>query len=104
MALPDLVAQSASLSQLTQLYQLQDIMNAYVIKNLQSVGLSPDSVVATYINPDLFKIATVYYGDPTYWYVIAAANYIKDPFYNGEISLLIPPKPSLNNGGILNPL
>lgn len=51
----------------------------------------------------LDKIANYYYGTPRYWWVIAIANYILDPF-DVEIGsvLRIPPLISLyNKGGVL---
>lgn len=48
-------------------------------------------------------IANVYYGTPRYWWVIAIANYILDPFNVPVGSYLrIPPLTSLyNEGGVL---
>jgi nucleoid-associated protein YgaU len=40
---------------------------------------------------NLFAIAAQQYGDATQWYLIAAANGLKDPFLNGVVTLSIPP-------------
>lgn len=103
MALPDLNKQEENGYKLTQLFNMQNLLNAFVIKNLQSIGKSPHAIIESFINPNLFKIAVQYYGDPTLWYVIAQANQLTDPYYTGIYSLLIPPKPANSNGGILMP-
>jgi len=97
------IEQGTDLEKLDQLYVLQNILNAYVIKNLLLVGHSDQAVVKTYINPNLYRVAVQCYEDMNYWTVIAKANNLDDPEYKGTISLLIPPKPAINSGAILNP-
>lgn len=49
-------------------------------------------------------IATSFYGTPNYWWVIALANYIIDPFdVEAGTTLRIPPITALyNSGGVLS--
>jgi len=98
-----LIQQGNDLDTLDQLYNIQNLLNGYAIKNLLLVGQSDQSQVVTYINPNLYSIAVQYYGDMDYWPVIAKANNLSDPEYLGTIALLIPPKTSVNPGAILNP-
>ena len=42
------------------------------------------------INPDLFRLAAQYYGDPNQWTVIAVANGLNDPAPTGTFLLNIP--------------
>lgn len=98
-----LIEQGNELTKLDQLYTLQNILNAYVIKNLLLVGQSEQARVETFINPNLYSLAVQYYGDVNYWTVIAKANNLNDTQFTGTYTLLIPPKPTVNSGGILNP-
>jgi hypothetical protein len=109
-----LIAQGNDLQLLDQLYTLQNILNAAVIKNLLLVGQSEQARVETFINPNLYRLAVQYYGDVDYWTVIAKANpqvtgldpnnpNPYDPEINGTVTLLIPPKPALDSNSILNP-
>jgi nucleoid-associated protein YgaU len=56
----------------------------------------------TAIGGDLFTIAAQQYGDARLWTVIANANGLSDPMISGQVTLVIPPKPSVASGGILN--
>lgn len=98
-----LIQQGIDLQKLDRLYQLQNILNAYVIKNILLVGQSEQAEVKTFVNPNLYRISVEYYSDVDYWPVLAKANNITDPQLTGFVTLLIPPKPSANPGGILNP-
>lgn len=102
--LPDLAAESANLIELEQLYTTQNIMNAFVIKNILLVGASPQTAIVTFINPNLYRVAVQYYGNLDYWTVIAQANNLTDPKFVGTIALLIPPQPSVSTGGVINPI
>jgi hypothetical protein len=97
------IDQGNDLETLDQLYTLQNILNAYVIKNLLLVGQSEQARVETYMNPNLYSIAVQYYGDVNYWTVIAKANNLTDTQYSGVMTILIPPKPSVDSGSVLNP-
>jgi hypothetical protein len=99
-----LIQQGDELEKLDKLYTLQNILNAYVIKNLLLVGQSEQARVETFVNPNLYSVAVQYYGDVDYWTVISKANNISDTQYTGTIALLIPPKPSVDSGGVLNPV
>lgn len=103
MALPDNAAISDSLTKLEQLNQLEDLMASYVIKNYLLIGKAPQAKVVEFYNPNLYRVAVQYYGDANLWTVIASANNLSDPKVDGFVPLLIPPKPSSDNGGILNP-
>jgi hypothetical protein len=109
-----LIEQGNDLELLDQLYTLQNILNAYVVKNLLLVGQSEQARVETFVNPNLYRLAVQYYGDVDYWTVIAKANPQTsnldpgnpdpyDPKITGIVTLLIPPKPSVDSGGVLNP-
>lgn len=98
-----LIQQGIDLQKLDQLYTLQNILNAYVIKNILLVGQSEQARVETFINPNLYSLAVKYYGDVDFWTVIAKANNLNDTQVIGTATLLIPPKPTVNTGGVLNP-
>lgn len=101
--LPDLSEQAYQLNQLDLEYQVQNILNAYVLKNLLLVGQAPNAQTATFINPNLYRVAVQYYGNADLWTVIAAANNLADPNnQEGRITLLIPPAPTVGTGGILS--
>jgi hypothetical protein len=101
--LPDLAAEAIALNELQKLYQLQDVWNSYVIKNILLVGSAPQSQVVTLINPNLYRVAVQYYGDANSWTVIANANSLTDPKQTGIVVLLIPPASGVDSGGVLNP-
>ena len=48
----------------------------------------------------LFHIAAREYGNALLWAVIASANDLSDPIISGTVQLVIPPKPSTDNGGL----
>lgn len=98
-----LIEQGDDLDTLDKLYQIQNLLNAYVIKNLLLVGQSDQARAETYINPNLYSIAVQYYGDMNYWTVIAKANNLTDTQYTGTYTILIPPKPAVDSGSILDP-
>lgn len=81
--------------------KMQDIL-ARMLKNVNLVNSVPNAQIANVISTNLFKVATQYYGDPDYWTIIAEANNLSDPEINGAMTLLIPPKPSSDPGGILS--
>jgi hypothetical protein len=98
-----LINQAVLLKKLDELYQVRNLMNGYVIKNILLVGKSDQARVETFVNPNLYRVAVQFYGNVDYWTVIAKANHLTDTKINGTISLLIPPKPSVDSQGILNP-
>jgi hypothetical protein len=89
-----LIKREQDLIQLDLLYRLQNLMNAYVIKNYQLVGKADQAKIVTYSNPNLYKIAVQFYGDANYWTVIRDANGLTDFKLVGTFSLLIPPAPT----------
>lgn len=97
------IQQGTDLANLDMLYRLQSIMSSYVIKNIMLTGKAEQADIVTFINPNLYRVAVQYYGDVNYWTVIANANNLTDPKVTGTVTLLIPPKPALNSGAILNP-
>lgn len=72
-----------------------------------SAGLSPtnDGIEGrrlTIINPNLFGLATQYYGSAEEWTVIAKANGVTSPTLDGLWNLIIPAaRPTTESGGIL---
>lgn len=62
------------------------------IQAIQTIMTAAQPAVATLrtINPNLVVLATQYYGDPTKWRVIAAANNLADPQPIGSYNLTIP--------------
>lgn len=109
-----LISRGQQLSELDQLYQLRDLLQGYVLKNLLLIGQSDQALAETFINPNLYALAVQYYGSVDYWTVIAKANPQPtdpnnknpdpyDPQINGVVTLLIPPKPALSPESILNP-
>lgn len=101
--LPDLAGQADDGQQLDYLNQVQDILNAYVIKNYLLINAAPSSKAVTFINPNLYRVAVQYYGDANLWTAIASANNLTDPNLTGTYTLLIPPSPTVSSGSILNP-
>jgi hypothetical protein len=97
------ITQGNDLEKLDRLYEIQNLLNAYVIKNLLLVGQSEQARAETFINPNLYRIAVQYYGDMDYWTVIAKANNLTDTQYTGTYTILIPPKPSVDSHSILDP-
>lgn len=98
-----LIQQNNDLTDLENLYQAQNLLNAYVIQNLLLVGQSEQAKAVTFVNPNLYSIAVEYYGDMDYWPVIANANNLTDVQYTGVMTILIPPKPSVDPNSIANP-
>jgi len=75
--------------------------------NQQAIPISNDDDYFTVTNETenrLDMVAYKYYGSPRYWWVIALANYIIDPFdVPVGLTLRIPPLLSLyKSGGVLN--
>lgn len=53
--------------------------------------ITPEQVPETTVkNPNLYALATLYYGDPTLWEVIASANKLVSPTPTGTFTLKIP--------------
>lgn len=98
-----LIVQGQDMQQLDLLYRIQNILNAYVIGNYLLLNQAAQSQIVTIINPNLYRVAVQYYGDVNYWTVIANINSLPDPQLTGTFTLLIPPKPAINPGGVLNP-
>lgn len=56
----------------------------------------------TVVSGNLFDLAARHLGDATQWNRIAQANGMRDPFFVGERTLVIPAKNArAGNGGIL---
>ena len=89
---------------------IQDNVTKYIHHeswNQVGVMLSDDDEYYTVTNVDenrLDIIASKFYGTPRFWWIIALANYIMDPFYIPVgTTLRIPPKQSLYlSGGVLS--
>lgn len=84
-----------------RLYQIQDLL-ALMQKNIALINSPTNSRTVHVINGDLFQLAVQYYGNADYWTVIAEANNLSDPRIEGSATLLIPPAPTSNSGGILS--
>jgi hypothetical protein len=98
-----LILDGNDLIELDQLYTIQNLLNAYVIKNFLLIGQAQDARAETYINPNLYSVAVQFYGSVDYWPVLAKANNLTETQLTGTYTLLIPPLPSVNTGSILNP-
>lgn len=75
--------------------------------NQQAIKLSDDDqyfTVTNYEKDRLDIISNMYYGTPRFWWVIAIANYLMDPFdVPVGVTLRIPPKENLYMaGGVLS--
>lgn len=112
MTLPNSALQAAQLNQLDLLYRIQDILAAYVIENILLLNQAENSQAITVYDPNLYSLAVQFYGDFDLWTVIASVNGVNDPNaanqlnntnLTGYVSLLIPPQPATNNGGVLPP-
>ena len=62
-------------------------------------SLNPLITTITAVNPNLYQLAAQYYGDPTLYWVIGAANNLSDPLpiTAGPIQLAIPVKPIITS-------
>ncbi|MDY7525482.1 hypothetical protein [Sphingomonas sp. 10B4] len=65
-------------------------------------AMSSGSSSLTLVGGNLFQIAAAQYGDAMDWAALAQANRLTDPVLSGVTTLVIPPKPSSNGGGVLN--
>ncbi len=54
-----------------------------------------------YSTSNLFFVASRELADATQWYRIAASNRMIDPWFVGQAHLMVPPRSSTSNGGIL---
>ena len=62
---------------------------------LSNVAAGPPKLLTTITvnSPNLFNLASQYYGDPSLWTVIAKANNLLDPIQMGTLTLQIPTAP-----------
>ena len=71
-----------------------DVMyNTQISINLANSTVKVLPKVLTIVNPNLFALASQYYGDSTLWYLISQANGNMPPFATGTFNVLIPPLP-----------
>lgn len=82
-------------------YKLQAILEI-IIKNINLIKDSPNSLVVTVSKANLFDLALQYYGDINYWVTIAEANKLTTNRINTQMTIVIPPKPSSNPGGVFS--
>lgn len=47
------------------------------------------------VNPNLYTLASIYYGDPSQWELIKNANGLNDPYPVGSFNLIIPQSPGV---------
>lgn len=80
-------------------YKLQAILQR-MIKNIKLINASPNSYVITVVNTNLFDLALQYYGNVDYWVTIAEANLLTSNWVTTEKTIVIPPKPTTNPGGV----
>lgn len=93
--------------QLANMYLLIDLLEV-MQQNLNLLAAGDQGQQITVSGTNLYAIAATYYGDATYWNVIAQANQSKikqangfiDPNLVGIVTLVIPPKPGTPTGGI----
>lgn len=71
------------------LYQLQDVLGR-LNKNVTSGTTANGVQTVTLSGGNLYQVASDYYGDPSQWTVIAAANGLTDPQLTGIHTLTIP--------------
>jgi len=90
-----------NLTTLANLYLLQAKLGR-IKANLLLINSPDNAKTATFINPNLFKIAADEYGDAMLWTEIAKANNLIDPMQDGIVKLIIPSKVAQSSGGILN--
>jgi nucleoid-associated protein YgaU len=107
MILNDLNQQATNELELASLYLLKDWLEV-LQQNLNSLLAGDGSQTVTVNGTNLYALAAKYYGDATYWNVLAQANFEKvrqlngfiDPNLVGNVTLVIPPKPGSPTGGI----
>lgn len=92
-----LLAQTAAMRALADLYDLQNLL-ARLATNLVAVGSG--GAVITVAGANLYALAAHYYGDASEWATIAKANGLTEPMLTGLRTLLIPPV-SGKTGGVL---
>lgn len=65
-------------------------------------AINSGSSSLTTVGGNLFQIAAAQYGDAMDWAALAQANRLNDPVLSGVTTLIVPPKPTNNGGGVLN--
>lgn len=85
----NVLRQSAALTQLAPLYQMQSVLER-IQKNVLAGPLANGTSSVTTSNSTLQKIAADSYGDQSRWTEIAAANSIVDPQLDGIQTIKIP--------------
>lgn len=94
----DLTSAAAGMVNSANLYSLKAVLGR-MGKNLANVQLAGSQIIADG-HTDLFGYASRFYGDPSEWATIAAANGLADPEVAAGTTLLIPTA-SGNTGGVL---
>lgn len=92
---------ATQLEQLYALYSMQSILQE-IYQNLALIEEGQTGKTINVSNTSLFYLAAKYYGDATYWNVIAEANGLFDPFITDTIQITIPTTPGVSTGGILS--
>ncbi|MDQ0124709.1 hypothetical protein J2W17_003663 [Pseudomonas lini] len=85
----NVLRQSAALTQLAPLYQMQSVLER-IQKNVLAGPLANGTSSVTTSNSTLQKVAADSYGDQSRWTEIAAANSIVDPQLDGIQTIKIP--------------
>lgn len=107
MIVNNLPQQSAQELELANLYFLRDLLNL-MQQNFNLLAAGDEGQRITISGTNLYSLAAKYYGDATYWNVIAQANQnvvrqqngFIDPNIVGIVTLVLPPKPATPTGGI----
>lgn len=96
----NLIQEQINNQQLYYLYRLQAVLTR-LSRNISYKATGVNPRMLTSFNPNLYKLAAEYYQDATLWTIIAKANNLYEPLVDGLTTLIIPPKPSTGNGGLL---
>jgi len=107
MIVNDLPQQASNELEIANLYLLKEQL-LLIQQNLNLLLAGDQGKTITVTGTNLFTLAAEYYGDATFWNVIAQANQnsIKDvngfidTNISGAVTLIIPPKPTAPTGGI----
>ena len=94
----DLNTEADNMLELANLYRLQAIFDKMNIITVQTNGKA-DSQEIIVMHDNLYRLSTIYYGDPLQWTVIADANGLIDPEITQYTRLVIPKWDGVNRGG-----
>lgn len=64
--------------------------------------MAQGAIKVTVYGGNLYALAAQYLGDATQWIRIAQANGMTDPFFTGQMTLIIPPVDPSIVGGVIN--